>query len=60
MFSIAEGLEGVVGVVGSTSFSVAGAGAGAATVASFDEFLRAFAMAVEFAIAFFSVSDGEL
>lgn len=53
-----ENLFGVVGVVGvcwgSAGLSGAGPGISSAT------FLRAFAMTFEFAMAFFSVSDGEL
>jgi hypothetical protein len=55
LFSIVEGLVGVVGVCGSSIFS-----AGGGIVTSVDEFLRAFAMTLEFTIAFFNVSDGEL
>jgi hypothetical protein len=58
LLSIVEGLVGVVGVCcGSSSFSTT---AGGGIVTAVEEFLRAFAMAVEFAIAFFNVSDGEL
>lgn len=56
LLSIVEGLVGVVGVcTGSSIFS-----AGGGIFNSVEEFLRALAMTLEFAIAFFSVSDGEL
>lgn len=56
LLSIVEGLVGLVGVCcGSSSFS-----AGGGIVTSVEEALRAFAMTLEFIIAFFSVSDGEL
>lgn len=56
LLSIVEGLVGVVGVCGESSIFSAGGG----IFTSVEEFLRAFAMTLEFAIAFFIVSDGEL
>lgn len=46
-----DGLDGLVGVGGSSSFSF---------VTSLAVFLRASAMTLDFAIALFIVSDGEL
>lgn len=56
-------VDGLVGVCGSVASEVAGAGVGTATltaVISVEEFLRALAMTLEFTIARFNVSDGEL
>lgn len=64
LLSIVDGLVGVCGCASTVASVVAGAaGAGTATLTaamSVEEFLRALAMTLEFTIARFNVSDGEL